>query len=59
MQHGGGASSGERSGDLDLLLWLVELGRTDREQYRVMRAVLWELLRAERSLHSVKPSNCS
>lgn len=46
---------------MDLLWWLVRLGREDREQYRVIRAALWVLFvenSQARSARSDKPSNC-
>ncbi len=49
-------------GDMDLLGWLVEMGQHDREQYRVLRALMWSMFvdnSEERSRRSDKPSNCS
>lgn len=43
--------------DLDLLCWLVQLGRVDREKYREIRALMWALY-VENSGRSDKPSNC-
>ena len=43
---------------LDLLCWLVELGKTDREQYRVIREAMWALY-ATNSARSDKQSKCS
>lgn len=52
----------ERNGSMDLLGWLVEMGQHDREQYRVLRALMWSMFvdnSAERSRRSDIPSNCS
>lgn len=52
----------DRRADMDLLWRLLQLGETDREQYRRIRAVMWALFVAnsdERSRHSDRPSNSS
>jgi hypothetical protein len=46
--------------DMDLLWWLVQLGREDREHYRLIRAAMWALFvenSTARSERSDKPSN--
>jgi hypothetical protein len=47
---------------LDLLCWLVELGATDRDQYRLIREAMWSMYAANaqsRSPRSDIPSNSS
>lgn len=49
-------------GDMDLLGWLVEMGQRDREQYRILRALMWSMFvdnARERSRRSDIPSNYS
>lgn len=46
----------------ELLCWLVELGATDRETYRMIRAAMWQMFvdnSESRSRCSDKPSNRS
>ena len=32
-----------RESDLDLLCWLIDLGKTDRAHYRKIRAAMWAM----------------
>jgi hypothetical protein len=53
------ATAGDvRDEDLDLVWWLIAMGRDDREQYREIRDALWAL-RVERSRCSNIPSKNS
>ncbi len=48
--------------DRELKFWLVELGQTDREAYREIRSLLWDLFVVEKrrqlETHSKKKSDC-
>lgn len=52
------SKGGERDDAHDLLVWLVLLGQTDRDQYREIRAAAWAM-RVERSRCSDVPSKTS
>lgn len=53
-------SDERESQDVELLWWLVELGRLDRDAYRDIRELMWAFFvenSADRSRCSDKPSN--